>query len=101
MPICSSRKLRNFAIKKNITYLCFSIKKIMEKPNVKDEILLYLEQEERPLAWLSRKTEIPYPTLYSIFIQRIMNLSDTNLGNDEQSNKPNGNALQLTAAALP
>jgi hypothetical protein len=52
----------------------------MEKPNVKDEILLYLEQEERPLAWLSRKTEIPYPTLYSIFIQRIMNLSDTNLG---------------------
>jgi hypothetical protein len=51
----------------------------MKNSNVKDEILLYLEQEERPLAWLSRKTEIPYPTLYSIFTQRIMNLSDKNL----------------------
>ena len=51
----------------------------MEKQNVKDSILLHLEAEERPLAWLSRKTEIPYPTLYSIFIQRIMNLSDKNL----------------------
>ena len=51
----------------------------MEKQNVKDLILLHLEVEERPLAWLSRKTEIPYPTLYSIFIQRIMNLSDKNL----------------------
>jgi hypothetical protein len=51
----------------------------MEKENVKDLILLHLEAEERPLAWLSRKTEIPYPTLYSIFVQRIMNLSDDNL----------------------
>jgi hypothetical protein len=51
----------------------------MKNSNVKDEILIYLEQEERPLAWLSRKTKIPYPTLYSIFIQRIMNLSDKNL----------------------
>jgi hypothetical protein len=51
----------------------------MEKQNIKDKILLHLESEERPLAWLSRKTEIPYPTLYSIFIQRIMNLSDKNL----------------------
>jgi hypothetical protein len=51
----------------------------MEKQNVKDKILLHLEAEERPLAWLSRKTEIPYPTLYSIFIHKIMNLSDKNL----------------------
>ena len=51
----------------------------MKNSNVKDEIILYLEQEERPLAWLSRKTKIPYPTLYSIFIQMIMNLSDKNL----------------------
>jgi hypothetical protein len=51
----------------------------MEKENVKDLILHHLEEEERPLAWLSRKTEIPYPTLYSIFVQRIMNLSDDNL----------------------
>jgi len=51
----------------------------MKNSNVKDEILLYLEEQERPLAWLSRKSEIPYPTIYAIFIQRIMNLSDKNL----------------------
>jgi hypothetical protein len=50
-----------------------------EKTNVKDEILLYLENEERSLAWLARKTEIPYGSLYSIFIHRIMVLSDRNL----------------------
>ena len=63
----------------------------MKNSNVKDEILLYLEQEERPLAWLSRKTEIPYPTLYSIFIQRIMNLSDTNLAKIINLIKPQNN----------
>jgi len=51
----------------------------MEKQNVKDLILLELEQQERPLAWLSRKSEIPYGTLYGILIHRIMNLSDVNL----------------------
>jgi predicted transcriptional regulator len=51
----------------------------MEKQNVKDLILLELEQQERPLAWLSRKSEIPYGTLYGILIHRIMNLSDDNL----------------------
>jgi hypothetical protein len=51
----------------------------MGKQNIKDNILLHLEAEERTLAWLSRKTEIPYPTLYSIFIHKIMNLSDKNL----------------------
>ena len=49
------------------------------KTSVKDEILLYLETEERNLAWLSRKTDIPYGSLYSIFIHRIMVLSDSNL----------------------
>ena len=44
--------------------------------NIKDEILLYLQEIERPMSWLSRKTEIPYGTLYAIFVQRIMNLSD-------------------------
>lgn len=49
----------------------------MKKENTtKDEILLYLQEIERPMSWLSRKTEIPYGTLYAIFIQRIMNLSD-------------------------
>jgi len=52
----------------------------MEKQkSVKDEILAYLEKEERNMAWLSRKTDIPYGSLYSIFIHRIMSLSDSNL----------------------
>jgi hypothetical protein len=51
----------------------------MEKQNVKDLILLELEHQERPLAWLSRKSEIPYGTLYGILIHRIMNLSDDHL----------------------
>ena len=55
------------------------------KTSVKDEILLYLETEERNLAWLSRKTEIPYGSLYSIFIHRIMVLSDSNLAKINKS----------------
>lgn len=51
----------------------------MEKQNVKDLILLELEHQERPLAWLSRKSGIKYGTLYGILIHRIMNLSDDNL----------------------
>ena len=47
--------------------------------NAKDKILLYLEQEERNMAWLARKTGIPYGSLYSILIHRIMALSDTHL----------------------
>jgi|TARA_R110000868_G_scaffold192366_1_gene436771 hypothetical protein len=55
------------------------------KTSVKDEILLYLETEERNLAWLSRKTDIPYGSLYSIFIHRIMVLSDSNLAKINRS----------------
>ena len=49
------------------------------KLNVKDAILLHLEQIERPLSWLSDKTEIPYPTLYSVLKQRTFSLSEKNL----------------------
>jgi hypothetical protein len=55
------------------------------KTSIKDEILLYLETEERNLAWLSRKTDIPYGSLYSIFIHRIMVLSDSNLAKINRS----------------
>ena len=51
----------------------------MKKQNVKDLILLELEKQERPLAWISRKTGIKYGTLYGILIHRIMNLTDANL----------------------
>lgn len=46
--------------------------------DIRDEILNKLKEIERPLSWLSKKTEIPYPTLYSVFKQRIFNLSDEN-----------------------
>jgi predicted transcriptional regulator len=48
--------------------------------DVRDAILLHLDKIERTLAWLSDKTEIPYPTLYSVFKQRTFVLSDKNLG---------------------
>jgi hypothetical protein len=51
----------------------------MKNSNVKDLILLHLQEIERPMAWLSRKSGIKYGTLYAIFVQRIMNLSDKNL----------------------
>jgi predicted transcriptional regulator len=51
----------------------------MKKQNVKDLILLHLEQEERPLAWLARKSGVPYGTLYGILVHKIMNFSDDNL----------------------
>jgi len=62
--------------------LLYNLKLFMEKEtklNVKDAILLHLEQIERPLSWLSDKTEIPYPTLYSVLKQRTFSLSDKNL----------------------
>lgn len=46
--------------------------------DIRDEILNKLKEIERPLSWLSKKTGIPYPTLYSVFKQRIFNLSDEN-----------------------
>jgi predicted transcriptional regulator len=62
--------------------LLYNLKLFMEKEtklNVKDAILLHLEQIERPLSWLSDKTEIPYPTLYSVLKQRTFSLSEKNL----------------------
>jgi hypothetical protein len=47
--------------------------------DVRDAILLHLDEIERNLSWLSEKTEIPYPTLYSVFKQKHFALSDRNL----------------------
>lgn len=47
--------------------------------DVRDAILLHLDEIERNLSWLSEKTEIPYPTLYSVFKQKHFALSDKNL----------------------
>lgn len=47
--------------------------------DTRDVILLHLEKIERNLAWLSDKTRIPYPTLYSVFKQKHFSLSEKNL----------------------
>lgn len=47
--------------------------------DVRDLILTHLEEDERDLAWLQRKTDIPYATLYSCFIQRLFRVKDENL----------------------
>lgn len=52
---------------------------VKQNNDVRAKILAHLEKEERNMAWLSRKTDIPYGSLYSIFIHRIMILSDNNL----------------------
>ena len=45
----------------------------------RDLILDHLKEIERDLAWLSRKTDIPYGTLYSCFTHRLFKLSEDNL----------------------
>ncbi len=47
--------------------------------DIRDEIVGWLEDNERDLAWLSRKTGIVYSTLYSCFIQRLFKISEDNL----------------------
>lgn len=46
---------------------------------IRDEIKEHLKSIERDWAWLSRKTEIPYATIYSIFEQRTFNLNQDRL----------------------
>lgn len=47
--------------------------------DVRDEIVEWLTNNERSLRWLSLKIEVNYNTMYSIFTQRIIALSDENL----------------------
>lgn len=54
--------------------------KEVEEIDLRDTIIDYLKlEEERDLAWLSRKTGIKYPTLYSCFTQRLFRVNDDNL----------------------
>lgn len=53
-------------------------KEIIEADN-RQLIVEYLEEIERDLAWLGRKTGVPYGTLYSCFSQRLFKVSDENL----------------------
>lgn len=45
----------------------------------RDLVKAKLEEIERDWAWLSRKTEIPYPTIYSCFVLRHFKASEENL----------------------
>lgn len=53
-------------------------KSVIEVDN-RDLILQHLKEIERDLAWLSRKTEIAYGTLYSCFTHRLFKISEDNL----------------------
>lgn len=44
--------------------------------DVRDLIVAHLKEIERPMTWLSKQTEIPYPTLYSILKEKTFNLSN-------------------------
>lgn len=47
--------------------------------DVRDDIISHLKFIERDMAWLQKKTEIPYSTLYSIFTQRNFALNQERL----------------------
>lgn len=52
---------------------------VKEKIDVRDTILAHLEEIERNLHWLSKKTLLNYNTMHTIFKQKVMQLSDENL----------------------
>lgn len=52
--------------------------------DIRDVILEHLAELERDLAWLSRKTEIPYATLYYCFVRKQFKVSSVNLGKIKQ-----------------
>ncbi len=54
-------------------------KKQEAQKELKDKIISELERLERPLAWLVRKTAIPYGTLYSSLVQRVSSISDSQI----------------------
>lgn len=54
-------------------------KKQAELIDVRDLIVNKLTELERNLHWLHKKTEIPYGTLYSMFTQRLFQVSQDNL----------------------
>lgn len=47
--------------------------------DVRDSINEWLVDNDRTLAWLQKKTDIPYGTLYSIFVQKNFNPSQEKL----------------------
>ncbi len=54
-------------------------KKSVAEVDRRDVITDHLKEIERDWAWLARKTDIPYATIYSCFVQRLFKVSDDNL----------------------
>lgn len=52
---------------------------ITQPPTVKQKIAQHLKKEERDWSWLSRKTDIPYSTIYSIFVKDDFKLNQERL----------------------
>lgn len=50
-----------------------------EKLDVRDEIMNWLEANQRSLRWLSTQAGIKYGTMYSIFSQKTIMLSEEKL----------------------
>lgn len=50
-----------------------------KKVDARKLILNHLKQIRRPLAWISDVTDIPYGTVYGIFTQRIIELTQERL----------------------
>jgi predicted transcriptional regulator len=56
-----------------------STENLITEVDNRDIITEHLKGIERDLAWLQRKTDIPYATLYSCFVQRLFKVSKKNL----------------------
>lgn len=51
----------------------------VKKIDARRLILNHLKQIKRPLAWITEVTDIPYGTVYGIFKQRIIELTQERL----------------------
>lgn len=50
-----------------------------KRDEMAEKIFKRLNEEERRLSWLSKKTGISYATLYNCLVHRISSFSETNL----------------------
>lgn len=55
------------------------LKKFENPLTTKEKIINWLVEDDRDLPWLHRRTDIPYNTLYGIFIQNTMELNQERL----------------------
>tara|TARA_R110000868_G_scaffold194416_5_gene439845 strand:+ start:228 stop:431 length:204 start_codon:yes stop_codon:yes gene_type:complete len=66
---------------------------VQKKVDTRVQILTYLKNEKRPLRWISKNTKIPYGSVYSIFKQKIMDLTQERL---DQINEGLGTDFKLS-----